>query len=66
MMYLLKSPTGNQSIPSEVSQAKLVNNEIKLKADIATARVQMILKTKIQKMEANLFLMLKKCPSKKN
>jgi hypothetical protein len=34
MMYLLKPPTGNPTIPPEVSQAKLINNEIKLKANI--------------------------------
>jgi hypothetical protein len=34
MMYLLKPPTGNQTISPKVSQAKLSNNEIKLKANI--------------------------------
>jgi hypothetical protein len=34
MMYLLKPPTGNPTITPKVSRAKLINNEIKLKANI--------------------------------
>jgi hypothetical protein len=66
MMYLLKPLTGNPTIPPEVSQAKLINSEIKVKANILDSEdIQMTMKTTIQQlMTAILFLTLKKCRTK--
>jgi hypothetical protein len=60
MMYLLKPPTGNPTIPLEVSGAKLINNEIEFKVNIDNGQGTNGSAMKIQQMEATLFLTLKK------